>query len=111
MHGKLDLTKAKGLKKSEIKMLDRLLQERIPEGKILTIDLAEAMAEFSHETGSVVSAAINRRGQVVSVTVGHPRDVETPELKGLRTGPGRLCGHRLVYTTLAAGESGISKED
>lgn len=115
MHGKVDLTKTKGLKKSEIKMLERLLQERIPEGRILTIDLAESMAEFTHETGNVVCAAINRRGQVVNVTVGHPRDVDTPELKGLRSGPGRLCGHRLVYTALPgtnnSTNSGISKED
>jgi GTPase len=111
LHGKLDLSKAKGLKKSEVKKLDRLLQERIPEGKVLTIDLAESMAEFSHETGNVICVAINRRGHVVHITVGHPRDVETPELKGLRSGPGRLCGHRLIYTTLAPGTGGISKED
>lgn len=109
MHGKLDLSKAKGLKKSEVKKLEKLLQERVPEGKILTIDLAEAMAEFSHETGIAVCVAINRRGQVVHVTVGQPRDVETPELKGLRSGPGRLCGHRLIYT--AMGNGGINKED
>lgn len=109
MHGKLDLTKAKGLKKSEVKKLERLLQERVPEGKILTVDLAEAMAEFSHETGNAICAAVNRRGQVVHITVGHPRDVETPELKGLRSGPGRLCGHRLIYTS--TGQGAISKED
>ena len=110
MHGKLDLSKAKGLKKSELKKLQRLLQERIPEGSILTLDLAESMAEFSHETGEVLSATINRRGQVVNITVGKPSEVETPEFRGLRSGPGRLCGQRIVYTSLNGSSDGPSKD-
>lgn len=113
MHGKIDLSKAKGLKKSEIKKLQRLLQERIPEGSILTIDLAESMAQFSHETGEVLSVTINRRGQVVNITVGSPKDVDMPELKGSRSGPGRLCGHRILYTQFPNnnGHTGPNKED
>lgn len=112
MHGKIDLSKAKGLKKSELKRLQRLLQERIPERSVLTLDLAESMAEFSHETGEVLSVTINRRGQVVNITVGQPKDVDTPELKGFRSGPGRLCGQRIIYTSLNGSNSqGPSKED
>lgn len=110
MHGKLDLSKAKGLKKSELKKLQRLLQERIPEGSVLTLDLAESMAEFTHETGEVLSTTINRRGQVVNITVGKPSEVDTPELRGLRSGPGRLCGQRIVYTSLNGSADGPSKE-
>lgn len=110
MHGKLDLSRAKGLKKSELKKLQRLLQERIPEGSVLTLDLAESMAEFTHETGEVLSTTINRRGQVVNITVGKPNEVETPELRGLRSGPGRLCGQRIIYTSLSNGHEGPSKE-
>lgn len=114
MHGKIDISKAKGLKKSELKKLQRLLQERIPEGSVLTLDLAECMADFSHETGEVISATINRRGQVVNVTVGQPRDVDTPELTGSRYGPGRLCGQRIIYTSLNGhghAQPGPNKED
>lgn len=113
MHGKLDLSKAKGLKKSELKSLQRLLQERIPEGSVLTLDLAESMAEFTHETGEVLSVTVNRRGQVVNITVGQPKDVDTPELRGMRSGPGRLCGQRIIYTSLNghANNPGPSKED
>ncbi|HEY9788357.1 MAG TPA: GTPase HflX [Candidatus Obscuribacterales bacterium] len=100
MHGKLDLARAKGLKKSEIKQLNRLLQQRIPAAKILTLDLAENVAEISHNTGLPLSVVVNRRGQVVNVTVGHPSDVNMPELKGVRVGPGRLCGHRIIHTSL-----------
>ncbi len=100
MHGKLDLGKAKGLKQSEIKKLNRLLQKRIPKDKILTIDLADSVAEISLETGYPLSVVVNRRGQVVNVTVGHPWEVDMPELRGVRVGPGRLCGHRIIHTKL-----------
>lgn len=100
MHGKVDLGKAKGLKQSEIKKLNRLLQQRIPKDKILTIELADSVAELSHETGYPLSLVVNRRGQVVNVTVGQPFEVNMPELRGVRVGPGRLCGHRIIHTRL-----------
>ena len=100
MHGKLDLGKAKGLKQSELKKLNRLLQKRIPKDKILTVELADSIAEITHETGYPLSVVVNRRGQVVNVTVGQPSEVDMPELRGVRVGPGRLCGHRIVHTVL-----------
>ena len=100
MHGKLDLAKAKGLKKSEIKQLNRLLQERIPMDKVVTIDFADSAAELSHAIGLPISAVVNRRGHIVNLTVGEPCDVNMPELRGVRVGPGRLCGHRIIYTQL-----------
>jgi len=99
LHGKLDLGKSKGLKQSEIKKLNRLLQKRIPKDKILTLELADSVAEISQETGYPLSVVVNRRGHVVNVTVGHPFEVKMPELKGVRVGPGRLCGHRIIHTT------------
>ncbi len=115
LHGKLDLTNNKGLKKSEIKKLTRLLQERVPEDRVLTLDLAESLAEVSFETGSAISAVVNRRGHVVNITVGRPSDVNVPEMKGARVGPGRLSGYRIIYTHLSGknpnGKSGPSKED
>lgn len=101
MHGKLDLANAKGLKKSEVKQLSRILQKRIPKDKILTLDLADSVAEISHNTGYPVSVVVNRRGQIVNVTVGSPVQVNMPELRGVRVGPGRLCGHRIIHTHLA----------
>lgn len=114
MQAKLDLSRAKGLKKSENKQLQRLLHERIPERKILTTDLAESMACFSQETGLNLCVVINRRGQVVNITVGQPRDVEIPELRGIRSGPGRLSGHRIIFTQFAAPtntQNEVSKQD
>lgn len=102
MQGKLDLANVKGLKKSELKQLNKILSKRIPKDKILTLDLADSVAEISHNTGHPVSVVVNRRGQVVNVTVGNPGKVNMPELKGVRVGPGRLCGHRIISTQLSA---------
>lgn len=110
MHGKVDLAKSKGLKKSEIRQLNRLLTQRIPADKILTIELADSVAELSNSIGQPVSLVVNRRGQVVNVTVGQPSDVNMPELRGVRVGPGRLCGHRIIHTHLSkAGAAGEAK--
>ncbi|MBX9938887.1 MAG: GTPase HflX [Candidatus Obscuribacterales bacterium] len=106
MHGKLDLGRAKGLKQSEIKKLNRLLQKRIPKDKILTTEIADSIAEITHETGYAVSIVVNRRGQVVNVTVGSPAEVQMPELRGVRVGPGRLCGHRIISAVQAPAENG-----
>ncbi len=100
MTGTLDLIKAKGLKKSEINQLNRLLQKRLPPDRIITIDLAEAVAEISHRLGQPISLVANRRGQIVNVTLGQPWQINTPELRQVRVGPGRLCGHRVIYTRL-----------
>lgn len=110
MQGKLDLAKAKGLKKSEIKQLTKLLQQRIPEDKILTSDLADSVAEISHATGYPLSVVVNRRGHVVNITVGQPSEVNMPELRGVRVGPGRLCGHRIIHTELKDKSNGGNRQ-
>lgn len=110
MHGKLDLANAKGLKKSEVQQLVKVLQKRIPKDKILTLDLADSVAEISHFTGYPVSVVINRRGQIVNVTVGNPSRVNVPELRGVRVGPGRLCGHRVIHTHLVKEKERSKKE-
>ena len=96
MHGKIDLARAKGLKKSELNQLNRLLQRRIPTDKVVTIDFAESVAEISQNIGQALSVVVNRRGQIVNVTLGQPWQVNVPELRQVRVGPGRLCGHRII---------------
>jgi GTP-binding protein HflX len=100
LRGTLDLANSKGLKKSETRKLEKLLHERVPTDKILTLDLAETAAEFSQESGHPIALVLDRRGQVVNITVGTPSQVDTPELRQVRVGPGRLCGQRIIYTQL-----------
>ncbi|MBX9723043.1 MAG: GTPase HflX [Candidatus Obscuribacterales bacterium] len=111
MHGKLDFAKSKGLKKSEIGLLQRLLQQRIPANKILTRQLAETAAEITHSTGYPLSLVVNRRGQVVNLTVGKPSQINMPELKGLRFGPGRLSGHRVIHTQFNPKDETLNKDN
>ncbi len=117
MTGTLDLIKAKGLKKSEINQLNRLLQRRLPPDRVITIDIAEAVAEISYRLGQPISIVANRRGQIVNVTLGQPWQINTPELRQVRVGPGRLCGHRVIYTRLAEkgkhkdAESSVNKDN
>jgi len=106
LHGKIDLTRAKGLKKSEIQRLNRLLQKRIPADRVVTLDFAESVAEISHSVHRAVSVVVNRRGQVVNVTLGEPWQVNMPELRQVRVGPGRLCGHRIIATHLPGSNNG-----
>jgi GTPase len=106
LHGKVDLTRAKGLKKSEIQRLNRLLQKRIPADRVVTLDFAESVAEISHSVHRAVSVVVNRRGQVVNVTLGEPWQVNMPELRQVRVGPGRLCGHRIIATHLPSSHNG-----
>lgn len=108
MHGKVDLAHAKGLKKSELNQLNRLLKRRLPTDKVVTIDFAESVAEVSHNIGQAVSVVVNRRGQIVNVTLGQPWQVNVPELRQVRVGPGRLCGHRIIHTRLNY-ESNVKK--
>jgi GTP-binding protein HflX len=100
MRATLDLAHSKGLKKSDTRKLEKLLHERIPTDKVLTLELAESAAEFTETSGHPVSLVLDRRGQVVNITIGPPGQVDTPELRQVRVGPGRLCGQRIIYTQL-----------
>jgi GTPase len=100
LRGTLDLANSRGLKKSDTRKLEKLLYERVPTDKILTLDLAESAAEFTETSGHPVSLVLDRRGQVVNITLGPPGQVDTPELRQVRVGPGRLCGQRIIYTQL-----------
>lgn len=109
MQGKLDTANAKGLKKSEINALRKLLSERIPQDEIVSFDLAENIASISYGIEAPISAVVNRRGQVVNITVGTPSQVQMPELKGIRVGPGRLSGYRIVYTKIVDSDAAQNK--
>lgn len=101
MHGKLDLAKVKGLKKSELQQLNRLFKLRVPKDKIVTSTLADSVAAVSYAIGHSLSLLMSRRGEIVSITLGQPKDIDMPELKSVRLGPGRLSGHRIIFTHLA----------
>ncbi|MGK7942921.1 MAG: GTPase HflX, partial [Microcystaceae cyanobacterium] len=95
IHGNLQ-----GLKPSQLKQLKRLYQQKIPGDRITTPDFAQRLAAISTEINQPVCAYLNRRGQVIRVGVGTPRQTQIPPLELPRYGAGRLCGIRCIATKL-----------
>ncbi len=58
------------------------------------------MAAISTELNQPVCAYLNRRGQVIRVGVGTPRQTQIPPLELPRYGAERLCGIRCIATHL-----------
>lgn len=94
------LRKSPGLKASQIKQLQRLYHQRLPGDRITTAEFAQRLAAVSTELNQPVCAYVNRRGQVMRVGVGTPRQTQIPPLELPRYGAERLCGIRCLSTQL-----------
>ncbi|MGF1493137.1 MAG: GTPase HflX [Microcoleaceae cyanobacterium] len=87
-----------GLKPSQLKQLRRLYHQRLPGDRIATPEFAQRLAAVSTEIGESVCAYINRRGQIIRIGVGTPRQTQIPPLELPRYGGGRLSGIRCLST-------------
>lgn len=97
-----------GLKSSQLKQLQRLYHQRLPGDRITTSEFAQRLAAISTEIAQPVCAYINRRGQVLRVGVGNPRQTQIPPAELPRYGAERLCGIRCVSTQLKQDPPGES---
>ncbi|WP_348519743.1 hypothetical protein [Anabaenopsis sp. FSS-46] len=89
-----------GLKSSHLKQLQRLYHHRIPGDRITTPEFSQRLAAISTEINQPVCAHLNRRGQVMRVGVGTPRQTQIPPLELPRYGAERLSGIRCIATHL-----------
>ncbi|MEH2015263.1 GTPase HflX [Nostoc sp.] len=89
-----------GLKSSQLKQLQRLYHQRIPGDRITTPEFSQRLAAISTEVNQPVCAYVNRRGQVIRVGVGTPRQTQIPPLELPRYGAERLSGIRCIATHL-----------
>ncbi|WP_013324671.1 GTPase HflX [Gloeothece verrucosa] len=89
-----------GLKASQIKQLQRLYHQRLPGDRLTTGEFAQRLAAISTDINQPVCAYINRRGQVIRVGVGTPRQTQIPPLELPRYGAERLSGIRCIATKL-----------
>ncbi|MBD1932969.1 GTPase HflX [Funiculus sociatus] len=89
-----------GLKSSQLKQLEKLYHQRLPGDHITTAEFAQRLAAISTEINQPVSVYINRRGQVIRVGVGTPRQTQIPALELPRYGAERLSGIRCISTQL-----------
>ncbi|MEH2192366.1 MAG: GTPase HflX [Nostoc sp.] len=89
-----------GLKSSQLKQLQKLYHQRIPGDRITTPEFSQRLAAISTEVNQPVCAYINRRGQVIRVGVGTPRQTQIPPMELPRYGAERLSGIRCIATHL-----------
>ncbi|GAB4360068.1 MAG: GTPase HflX [Cyanophyceae cyanobacterium] len=90
----------KGLKPSQVKQLRRIYHERLPADCIVTPEFAQRLAAASTDLNQPLCAYVNRRGQVIRVGVGSPRQTQIPPMELPRYGAERLCGIRCIATDL-----------
>ncbi|NEQ48840.1 MAG: GTPase HflX [Leptolyngbya sp. SIO3F4] len=95
IHGEL-----KGLKPSQLKQLRRLYHQRIPGSQITNREFAQRLAAISTDINQPVCAYIDRRGHVIRVGVGSPRQTQIPVMELPRYGAERLSGIRCIATQL-----------
>jgi len=91
-----------GLKSSQLKQLQRLYHQRLPGDRIITPEFAQRLAAISTEINQPICTYVNRRGQVMRVGVGSPRQTQIPPLELPRYGAERLSGIRCITTQLKA---------
>ncbi|NES06719.1 MAG: GTPase HflX [Okeania sp. SIO2F4] len=91
-----------GLKSNQLKQLQRLYHQRLPGDRLTTSEFAQRVASISTEVGQPVCVYINRRGQIIRVGIGTPRQTQIPPLELPRYGAGRLSGIRCIATNLKA---------
>jgi len=89
-----------GLKPSQLKQLQRLYHQRLPGDRLTTAEFAQRLAAIGTEINQPLCSYINRRGQVIRVGVGTPRQTQIPPLELPRYGAERLCGIRCIATQL-----------
>ncbi|MFP4220248.1 MAG: GTPase HflX [Phormidium sp.] len=88
--------------------MQRLYHQRLPGDRLTTPEFAQRLAAISTDLGKPVSAYLNRRGQVIRVGVGSPRQTQIPPLELPRYGASRLSGIRCIATQLKRDEPGTA---
>ncbi|MDJ0553954.1 MAG: GTPase HflX [Microcoleaceae cyanobacterium MO_207.B10] len=89
-----------GLKSSQLKQLQKLYHQRLPGDCLTTQEFAQRVASISTEVGQPVCVYINRRGQIIRVSIGTPHQTQIPPLELPRYGASRLSGIRCITTNL-----------
>ena len=77
-----------------------MYHQRLPGDRLTTPEFAQRLAAISTDIAQPVCTYINRRGQVIRVGVGTPRQTQIPPLELPRYGAERLSGIRCLATQL-----------
>jgi GTP-binding protein HflX len=98
-----------GLKKNQLKSLERLGSKRVSRESIVGAEMARTLCELSFELNRQIGLLIHRSGKVETIIVGDHSRLLIPQLSHLRSSGGRLRGVRLVHTH--PGGEDISDDD
>ena len=91
------LGNTEGLKNNTIAILEQLYQLRVPPWQLVSPEIAIQMAKITSAINREINIFLDRKGTVLSVSVGDSNTVTLPDLPG-RRGSGRLSGIRCIHT-------------
>jgi GTP-binding protein HflX len=80
--------------------VERLYRRRVPSGKVISLELAKAMAQLTLEIRRPLGVLLTRRGQVQEVIVGTELTLSSTTITLFRTGARSLRRLRFVRTQL-----------
>lgn len=86
-----------GIKDYVQKRIEALYDQYIPYGQVITRDLAMELASLTSLLQREIAVYINRRGKVVTISLGEHSTAPLPEIDG-RRGANRLSGIRCIHT-------------
>ena len=90
----------KGLKPSQLKSLDLLLQRKVPPEEVVSPELARRLTELSLEMNRQVGVLVERSGKIRELLVGDAKGLEISDFGRFRGGDTRFRGLRYVHTHL-----------
>ncbi|HEX5551172.1 MAG TPA: GTPase HflX [Nitrospira sp.] len=80
--------------------VERLYRRRVPQDKVLSLELAKAMCQLSLEIRRPLAVLLTRRGQVQEIIIGTDLTLSPTTLSKFRAGSRSLRGLRLIRTQL-----------
>jgi GTP-binding protein HflX len=90
----------KGLKPSQLKSLELLLQRKVPPEEVVSPELARRLTEISLEMNRQVGVLVERSGKIRELLVGDAKGLEISDFGRFRGGDTRFRGLRYVHTHL-----------
>lgn len=79
---------------------ERLYRRRVPNDKVISLELAKALAQLTLEIRRPIGVLLTRRGQVQEVIVGSALTLSSTTMTLFRTSPRSLRGLRFIRTQL-----------
>lgn len=84
-----------GIRNSVLERLEKAFDIKVPKDEIFNEELVNLICKVSGELGKEISVAIDRRGNVIGISIGDSTTVEVPDIDIREK---RLSGVRIIHT-------------